>query len=78
LKKAPNVNNHPTGEKLAFFLNTNVMINFFSKFSFALRQKRRFFGKIFRQKYFKNHNIDPNLVTLLSLPFFRSGKLSSK
>jgi hypothetical protein len=48
-----------SAKKLAFFLNTNVMINFFSKFSFVLSQKRHFFCKIFRQKYFKNHNIGP-------------------
>jgi hypothetical protein len=35
------------------------MINFFSKFSFVLSQKRRFFRKNFRRKYFKNHNIGP-------------------
>jgi hypothetical protein len=35
------------------------MINFFSKFSFVLSQKRRLARKIFRRKYFKNHNISP-------------------
>jgi hypothetical protein len=48
-----------SAKKLAFFLNTNVMINFFQKFSFVLSQKRQFFRKIFRQKYLKNHNIGP-------------------
>jgi hypothetical protein len=37
----------------------------FSKFSFALSQKRHFFRKIFRRKYLKNHNIGPG-----SLPSF--------
>jgi ABC-type uncharacterized transport system fused permease/ATPase subunit len=31
----------------------------FSKFSFVLSQKRQFFRKKFRRKYFKNHNIGP-------------------
>jgi hypothetical protein len=52
------------GKKLTFFLNTNVMINFFLKFSFVLSQERQFFAEKFRQKYFKiitsvpgaNHN----------------------
>jgi hypothetical protein len=50
------------GEKMAFFLNTNVIINFYSKFSFVLSQKRQFFRKIFRRKYLKNHNIGPRWV----------------
>jgi hypothetical protein len=32
-----------SAKKLAFFLNTNVMIKLFSKFSFVLSQKRQFF-----------------------------------
>jgi hypothetical protein len=32
-----------SAKKLAFFSKTNVMINFFSKFGFVLRQKRQFF-----------------------------------
>jgi hypothetical protein len=47
------------GKKLAFFLNTNIMINFFSKFSFVLSQKCQLFRQIFWRKYLKNHNIDP-------------------
>jgi hypothetical protein len=39
------------GEKLAFFLNTNVMINFYKEYSFVLSQKRHFFRKIFQRKY---------------------------
>jgi hypothetical protein len=35
-------------KKLAFFLNANFIINFFSTFSFVLIQKRQFFRKIFR------------------------------
>jgi hypothetical protein len=31
------------GEKLAFFSKTNVLINFFQKFSLVLSQKRQFF-----------------------------------
>jgi hypothetical protein len=44
---------------LTFFSKTNVMINFFSKFSFILSQKRQFFRRNFRRKYLKNHNIGP-------------------
>jgi hypothetical protein len=54
-------------KKLAFFLNTNVMINFFSKFSFVSSQKRQFFRKIFRRKYLKNHNIGSRLTRLAKL-----------
>jgi hypothetical protein len=50
-------------KKLAFFLNTNVMINFFSEFSFVLSQKRHFFRKMFRRKYLKNHNIGPRIAS---------------
>jgi hypothetical protein len=51
-----------SAKKLAFFSNTNVMINFFSKFSFVLSQKRQFFRKNFWRKYLKNHNIGPGYV----------------
>jgi hypothetical protein len=40
------------GEKLAFFSNTNVMIEFFSKFSFVLSQKNANFWQIFSAKIF--------------------------
>jgi hypothetical protein len=38
---------------LAFFLNTNGMMNFFSKFSFVLRQKGNFFAKFFGENILK-------------------------
>jgi hypothetical protein len=50
-----------SAKKLAFFLNTNVMINLFSKFSFVLSQKRQFFAKFFGENILKNHNIGPRL-----------------
>jgi hypothetical protein len=53
-----------SAKKMAFFLNTNVMI-IFSKFSFVSSKKRQFFRKIFRRKYLKNHNIGA-LICLLS------------
>jgi hypothetical protein len=34
------------------FSNTYVMINFFKKITFVLSQKRQFFRKFFRRKYF--------------------------
>jgi hypothetical protein len=37
-----------SAKKLAFFFNTNVMINFFQN----LAQKRQFFRKTFQRKYF--------------------------
>jgi hypothetical protein len=36
-----------SAKKLAFFLNTNVMINFSSKFSFVLSQNANFFASFF-------------------------------
>jgi hypothetical protein len=49
-------------KKLAFFSKTNVMINFFKKISFVFSQKCQFFRRIFRRKYFENHNIGPRWV----------------
>jgi hypothetical protein len=47
-------------KKLAFFLKTNIMINILHNLhSFVLSQKRPLFWRIFRWKYFKNHNIGP-------------------
>jgi hypothetical protein len=37
-----------SAKKLAFFLNTNVMANFFKKISFVFSQKRQYFRKIIR------------------------------
>jgi hypothetical protein len=48
-----------SAKKLAFFLNTNVMIKFFSKFSFVWSQKRQFLAKFFGRRYSKNNNIGP-------------------
>jgi hypothetical protein len=45
-------------KKLAFFSKTNVMINLFKIYLF-FSQKRQFFRKNFRPKYFLNHNIGP-------------------
>jgi hypothetical protein len=36
-----------SAKKWRFFSKTNVMINFFSKFGFVLRQKRHFFAEFF-------------------------------
>jgi hypothetical protein len=41
-----------SAKKLAFFLNTNVMINFFSKFSLVLSRKRQFFSQNVSAKIF--------------------------
>jgi hypothetical protein len=41
------------GEKIDVFLKYQCYDQLFSKFSFVLSQKRRFFRKIFRRKYFK-------------------------
>jgi hypothetical protein len=48
-----------SAKKLAFFLNTNVKIKLFSKFSFVLSQKRQFFAEFFVENIFKNHSIGP-------------------
>jgi hypothetical protein len=47
------------GEKMAFFLNTNVMINFFQNLALFWVKNANFFATFFRRKYFKNHNIGP-------------------
>jgi hypothetical protein len=41
------------GKKLAFFLNTHVMIKYFSKLSFVFSQKRQFFAKFFCENILK-------------------------
>jgi hypothetical protein len=41
------------------FSQKPMLWSIFSKFSFVLSQKRQFFCKNFRRKYFKNHNIGP-------------------
>jgi hypothetical protein len=46
-------------KKLAFFLNTNVMINFFQNLALFRVKNANFFAKFFWQKYLKNHNIGP-------------------
>jgi hypothetical protein len=68
---------------LAFFSKTNVMINFFSKFGFVLRQKRQFFRWIFRRKYFKNLNISPRMPDrrmelILCLPMYFASNWRNK
>jgi hypothetical protein len=47
-----------SAKKMAFFLNNNVMIYFFQKLD-LFWVKNAIFCKIFRRKYFKNHNISP-------------------
>jgi hypothetical protein len=42
-----------SAKKLAFFSKTNVMINFFSKFSFVLSQKTPIFSQKFSAKILK-------------------------
>jgi hypothetical protein len=44
-------------KKLAFFLNTNVMIYFFQNLFCFEWKNASYFGKIFRRKYLYNHNI---------------------
>jgi hypothetical protein len=46
-------------KKMAFFLNTNVMINFFQNYALFRVKKRWFFRKTFQRKYLKNHYIGP-------------------
>jgi hypothetical protein len=41
-----------SAKNMAFLLNTNVMINFFSEFSFVLSQKRQFFLQNVSEKIF--------------------------
>jgi hypothetical protein len=52
------------GEKIGVFLKNLCYDQLFSKFSFVLSQKRRFFRKMFRRKYLKNHNIGPRPETV--------------
>jgi hypothetical protein len=48
-----------SAKKIGVFLKNQCYDQLFSKFSFVLSQKHQFFRRIFRQKYFKNHNIGP-------------------
>jgi hypothetical protein len=48
-----------SAKKLAFFLNTNVMINFFKNLALFCVKSAKFLVKFFGEKYFKNHNIGP-------------------
>jgi hypothetical protein len=41
-----------SAKRFAFFLYTNVMMNFFAKFSLVLSQKRQFFSQNFSAKIF--------------------------
>jgi hypothetical protein len=47
------------GEKIGVFLKNQCYDQNFAYFSFVLSQKRQCFRRIFRRKYFKNHNIGP-------------------
>jgi hypothetical protein len=49
-------------KKLAFFSQTNVMIKILHNLALFWVKKRQFFRKIFRRKYFKNHNIGPRVT----------------
>jgi hypothetical protein len=51
------------GEKIGVFSKPNVTINILHKLAF-LSQTRQFFRRIFRRKYFKNHNIGPRVAHL--------------
>jgi hypothetical protein len=56
-----------SAKKLAFFLNTNVMIKCFSKFSFVSCQKRQFFfAEIFGEKILKIKTSVPGTEILFS------------
>jgi hypothetical protein len=46
-------------KKLAFFLNTNVVINFFQKFAMFWVKNANFLAKFFGENTFKKHNIGP-------------------
>jgi Holliday junction resolvasome RuvABC DNA-binding subunit len=48
-----------SAKKIGVFLKYQCNDQIILKFGFVLSQKRHFFRKIFRQKYFKNHNIGP-------------------
>jgi hypothetical protein len=48
-----------SAKKLAFFTNTNVMINFLHNLALFWAKKCWFYRKIFRWKYLKNLNIGP-------------------
>jgi hypothetical protein len=50
-------------KKIGLFLKIQCYDKLFSKFNLVLSRKRRFFRKIFRRKYLKNHNIGPWLCT---------------
>jgi hypothetical protein len=68
-----------SAKKLAFFLNTNVMINFFQNIpSFVLSQKRQFFHKNFWQKYLKNHNIGPRIASFFIGIKYHNWKMNTK
>jgi hypothetical protein len=67
-------------KKMAFFLNTNVMINFFQNYALFRVKKRWFFRKTFQRKYLKKHYIGPRWDDcFLSAVFFfenyRSGPI---
>jgi hypothetical protein len=53
------------GEKIGVFLKKQCFDQNFAQFSFVLSQKRNFFRRIIRQKYFKNQNIGPWLCNFL-------------
>jgi hypothetical protein len=45
--------------KNGVFIKYQCYDQFLTKFSFVFSEKRQYFRKIFRRKYFKNHNIGP-------------------
>jgi hypothetical protein len=48
-----------SAKKFGVFLKNQCYDHNLAKISFVLSQKRRFFGKNFWRKHFKNHNIGP-------------------
>jgi hypothetical protein len=51
------------GKKIGVFLRNQCYDQKLAYFSFVLSPKRQFFRRIFRRKYFKNHNIGPGFVS---------------
>jgi hypothetical protein len=47
------------GEKMAFFLKTNVMVQMFQKLKPLWTKNANFFANFFRKNIFLNHNIGP-------------------
>jgi hypothetical protein len=58
-----------SANKLAIFLKTNVIINFWHKIAVHILSKNsHFLFKVFRRKYFKNQCIDPSSIYIQGNP----------